>query len=334
MDIQILTPAPPGSRAGNRATAERWSRLLEQAGHRVSVLTDLPSETGDLFIALHAWRSHEAIVAFRRAHPRVPLITVLTGTDIYFHQHEYPEETRRSMELADTLIGLHDGVASDIPAVFRSRLVTVRQSAEALPEGTRKAGEAQRSDECFDICVIGHLREEKDSLRAALASHRLSPASRIRVINAGRAHNPEWQARAEREQAANPRFRWVGELGKTETRALMARSRLMVISSVMEGGANVVSEACRAGLPILASDISGNRGLLGDDYPGSFRVGDDEHLAELLRRAETSPAFLAELRAKVVEKAALFVPEAEQAALLSAMAGAIAHSKARLNPEA
>ena len=66
----------------------------------------------------------------------------------------------------------------------------------------------------------------------------------------------------------------------------------MVISSNQEGGANVVSEALVAGVPVIASDIPGNIGLLGQDYPGYYSVGDETALADLLHRAETSPKFL------------------------------------------
>ena len=105
----------------------------------------------------------------------------------------------------------------------------------------------------------------------------------------------------------------------------------MVISSVMEGGANVVSEACRAGLPVIASDISGNIGLLGEDYPGYFRVGDEADLAKVLLRAEQSPEYLRELTSRVTELATCFVPESEQAALLTAIEKARAKGD-RLNP--
>ena len=99
----------------------------------------------------------------------------------------------------------------------------------------------------------------------------------------------------------------------------MANSQLMVISSVMEGGANVVSEACRAGLPVLASDIPGNVGLLGRDYAGYFPVGDEQALAGLLQHAETEPAFLESLKAQVGNLAKRFLPEKEQASLEQAL---------------
>ncbi|KPQ01549.1 selenoneine biosynthesis selenosugar synthase SenB [Marinobacter sp. HL-58] len=324
MNISLITPAPPGSRAGNRATAERWAGLLEQAGHRVNIVTEYDGGPCDLFIALHAWRSHEAVVHFRRLHPSTPLIVVLTGTDIYDHQHRFPGMTHESMALADCLVALHQRVGQDIPAQFTRKLMTVLQSADkpAAPTGPKQG---------FDICVIGHLRDEKDPLRAALAARQLPDNSAIRIINAGKAHTPAWEDKALAEQAANPRFKWLGEVDKSAIHDLMSRSRAMVISSVMEGGANVVSEACRAGLPVIASDISGNIGLLGDDYPGYFPVGDDTELARLLQRAEHSPEFLEELEGRVAELAGRFTPETERASLLAAIEKAMA-GRTRLNP--
>ncbi|MDL0429527.1 selenoneine biosynthesis selenosugar synthase SenB [Marinobacter sp. TBZ242] len=324
MNITLITPAPPGSRAGNRATAERWRQLLEEAGHWVAIVTEYQGEPCDLFIALHAWRSHDAVVQFRVQHPHTPLIVVLTGTDIYDHQYRFPDATHESMTLADCLIGLHDRVDQDIPERFTNKLMTVLQSAD-LPPGP------ERPENGFDICVIGHLRDEKDPLRAAWAAKQLPQTSRIRVINAGKAHTPEWEQKALSEQQSNPRFQWLGEVDKSAIHQLMSQSRAMVISSVMEGGANVVSEACRAGLPIIASDISGNIGLLGDDYPGYFHVGDDTDLARLLQRAEESADFLGELSGRVTELASRFTPQAEQGALLAAIDKAMA-GRTRLSP--
>lgn len=313
----MITPAQPGSKAGNRATAERWKVLLQKSGHSVSVVTKYNGEACDAFIALHAWRSVGAIRRIRRSWPDKPLIVALTGTDIYLHQHEFPEDTLFSMEEADALIGLHALVAKDIPARFATKLVTLFQSAQG-PEAYPLPQPAQENDG-FGVCVIGHLREEKDSLRAAYAARLLPDDSRIQVRCAGKPHSGEWQRMAEQEMEQNPRFRWLGELEQDETRQLMVNSRLMVISSVMEGGANVVSEACRAGLPVIASDIPGNVGLLGKDYRGYFPVNDENVLAELLYRAEQHPDFLATLKAQVSKLAGRFVPEREKASLEQAL---------------
>jgi glycosyltransferase involved in cell wall biosynthesis len=66
----------------------------------------------------------------------------------------------------------------------------------------------------------------------------------------------------------------------------------MVLSSLSEGGANVMSEAVAARVPVLATRIDGSIGLLGRDYPAYFPVGDTEALARLLNRIETDAAFL------------------------------------------
>ncbi|HYC65904.1 MAG TPA: TIGR04348 family glycosyltransferase, partial [Reyranellaceae bacterium] len=81
-----------------------------------------------------------------------------------------------------------------------------------------------------------------------------------------------------------------------------------------EGGANVISEAAVAGVPILASRMDGNVGLLGAGYPGYFRVGDTRGLARLLRRLETDRAFVARLTRAVKKRAPLFAPKREVAA--------------------
>lgn len=306
MNIALITPAGRQSRAGNRATATRWARFLRRLGHRVHVAETWDERPAGLMIALHAWRSADSIRRFSDRYPGRPLIVTLTGTDIYRFQHSDPEVTLDSMDRAHALIGLHDRVHRDIPARFRGRLHTVFQSAEPLPRRQPPV------KSWFDVCVAGHLREEKDSLRAAYAVRDVPDDSRLRVIHVGKPHDSEWEAAARAEVRDNPRFRWKGEVPHGEVRRLMARARLMVMSSVMEGGANVVSEACVAGLPVIASDISGNRGLLGDDYPGYYPARDTEALRERLLRAERDPGYLESLRAHCASLAPLFRPEAER----------------------
>ncbi|MEQ6886694.1 selenoneine biosynthesis selenosugar synthase SenB [Salicola sp. Rm-C-2C1-2] len=309
MHITFVTPAVRGSRAGNRATAERWARLLRAGGHRTRIITEYDAEPTDLLVALHAWRSSESVRAYRAHHPAAPLIVALTGTDIYRFQHTDPQATAYSMHEADALIALHERAADDLSRAFHNRLHTIFQSAEPLP---RRQSPVQSR---FDVVVIGHLRDEKDSLRTAWAARQVPSASRLNVIQLGRAHNDHWQALAHQEARGNARFDWKGELPRWQVRRHMARARLMVISSVMEGGANVVSEACVAGLPVIASAIPGNVGLLGDDYPGTYPVADTAALREQLLRAENDPGFLQTLRAHVEARAPLFRPKTEQAAL-------------------
>ena len=130
----------------------------------------------------------------------------------------------------------------------------------------------------------------------------------------GSAMTDAMAARARKETRANPRYEWLGELPRPHVRRILARSRLSVVPSRIEGGANVVSEAITASVPILASRIDGNVGILGADYSGLFEVGDTQQLARLLARAETDREYLAELRERCQKLAPLFYPAREEKA--------------------
>ena len=83
MRIQLITPAPLRLNNGNKITALRWARILRLLGHKVKVQQFYDGARCDLLIALHARRSYPSIEEFHRLHPGLPLIVVLTGTDLY-----------------------------------------------------------------------------------------------------------------------------------------------------------------------------------------------------------------------------------------------------------
>jgi glycosyltransferase involved in cell wall biosynthesis len=85
----------------------------------------------------------------------------------------------------------------------------------------------------------------------------------------------------------------------------------------MEGGAHVVTEAIATGVPVIASDIPGNRGLLGDDYPGYYPAGDEQALAEMLQKAENEPTFYQSLEDHVKKKAHFVQPSVEKISIKS-----------------
>jgi putative glycosyltransferase (TIGR04348 family) len=309
MRILIVTPEGAGSRKGNRVTAVRWVGLLRRLGHRVAISQRFDGQACDLLIALHARRSGEAVRRFRRERPEAPLVLVLAGTDLYrdLVRRASRRQVCEAMALADRLVTLNTESVRQVPARFRSKVRCILQSAPAA--GTRPQREARK--QAFLVCVIGHLRAEKDPLRPAYAARRLPRSSRIRIGQAGRALDPVWSRRAAAEMRRNPRYRWLGELSAAQIRRLLARADLLVHPSRMEGGANVVGEAVRAGLPVLLSRIPGNVGLLGRAYPGYFPLGATGALTRLLRRAETRSEFIGRLRRTVRRLAPRFSPAQE-----------------------
>jgi putative glycosyltransferase (TIGR04348 family) len=314
MRIVLITPFRSSSRSGNGTTTVRWTRILRRLGHDVRVANSYDGKPAELMIALHAWRSADSIRRFRELYPKRPLVVALTGTDINEYLERDPAPTLRSLAFADRLVALQELARRRVPAKFRRKVRVIHQSAPSL---RRDALSSRRG---FDVAVIGHLRAVKDPLRAAEAARLLPASSRLRIVHLGAAEDAKWAARAQAEMRQNPRYVWRGDRPPAEVRRLLGRAQAMVLSSVSEGGANVVSEAVAAGLPVLASRIDGSVGLLGADYPGYFPVGDTAALARLLERIETEPAFLARLRQAVVRRAGLFRPAREQAAWKSLLA--------------
>ena len=314
MRIAIVTPAPPNSRHGNRVTALRWARILRRLGNRVSILQIYDAKPYDLLIALHARKSHRSIIDFRRQNPAIPIIVALTGTDIYRDIQTSPQ-ARESLNIATRIVVLQSKALKELRPGWRKKTRVIYQSVDKTSRWTsNNSAKRAASNGSFDVCVVGHLRAVKDPFRTVMAARSLPASSRIRVLQIGGAMTDAMANRARKEMSSNERYRWLGEQPKTRVRRILAASRLCVLSSQMEGGANVLSEAIEAGVPILASRIDGNAGILGESYPGYFDVGDTAHLTRLLKRVETSPDYLAELKARIKTLAPLIDPVREEQA--------------------
>ena len=317
MRILIVTPAKPGSRHGNRNTAVRWARHLRTAGHTAEIVVDVNEtrQAHDLMIALHARRSAAAI-EWWKSKPGRPLILALTGTDLY-RDIRTGASAKRSMQLADAMIVLQAEGLNELAAPLRAKTRVIHQSVHAVKRQTPPSS-------YFLATVIGHLRDEKDPLRAAYALAHLPAGSPVRVVQLGGAMDEALGAEARALHAAaaanassrnGARYRWLGELPHGDAMRWLARSHAMVIASRMEGGAHVVSEAIACGVPVIASDIPGNVGLLGRGYRGYYPVGDEKALAALLDRTARDRRFMLTLQGDVIKRRHLVDAGAERDAL-------------------
>lgn len=321
MRIGIITPAPPRSTHGNRITALRWARILRSLGHRVVILREYEGERHDLLIALHARRSYSSIRRFNKENPKLPVIVALTGTDLYRDLRKN-KLARKSLEIATRIIALQPNALEELKPKWRDKTRVIYQSVEPV------LGNQSPAKASFDVCVIGHLRSVKDPFRAAMAARLLPPYSRIRILQIGHAMTPEMEKRARAEVQRNHRYRWLGERSRSRTLKTLAQSRLCVISSRLEGGANVMSEAIVASVPVLASRVGGNVGILGREYPGLFSPGNSQQLADLLLRAECDAKFLALLKSRVKKLRPCFDPAHEKKAW-SDLIGELGHKKSQ-----
>jgi putative glycosyltransferase (TIGR04348 family) len=298
--IVIVTPARRGSRTGNRHTALRWAAMLRGPRTRVSVVVEWDGKPCDVLIALHARRSSDSVFRFKKQYPRMPAIVVLTGTDLY---RDLPGSAaaRRSLRLADRIIVLQEEARRRLAKTLRKRTRVVYQSSHAAARHAPPKGELR-------IVVVGNLRKEKDPFRAALA---LAHVDRVKVVQVGDALDPSYAGKAKALMKKEPRYRWVGGCSHARALGWIAHSHLLVVSSVMEGGANVICEAARIGTPVLASRVSGNIGMLGKNYPGYFRLHDEKDLARQIEKHLHKKT----LRRHLAARRHLFAPAAEKRAL-------------------
>jgi putative glycosyltransferase (TIGR04348 family) len=271
------------------------------------VVSEYGSQACDVLVALHARKSATSVERFRAEHPDRPIVLALTGTDLYDEIRTCPD-ARRSLELATRLVVLQPAGLDELSEAVRVKTRVIIQSAQ------RPLRSAAPDPSVFQVCVLGHLRPVKDPLRTAYAARLLPSNSKIQVVHLGSALDGTWAEEATKEMATNPRYRWLGERPQAEALTMLASSRLMVLTSRLEGGANAVSEAIACSVPVISTRIAGSIGLLGEEYPGYFSAGDTQALSDLLSRAETDAGFYESLASWCERRTALVNPANERRA--------------------
>ena len=315
--LVLVTPALADANNGNWQTARRWARMLASRWRVTLVKAWHPGAVdADALLALHARRSAASIAAWSQHHPDRPMVLALTGTDLY-RDIAVDASAQASLRAAHRLIVLQALAPLGLPELLRARCQVVLQSCTARRTLPKPADRLR-------VVVVGHLREEKDPATLLAAAVLLRPEEGILIDHIGAALDPALAESATRTAAQCPHYRWLGPLPHERVRERIQRAHLLVHPSRMEGGAHVVMEAVRSGTPVLASDIDGNVGMLGEGYRGYFPVGDADALVaalRALRRSQLAPSrlTLADLQAQCTARAPLFDPASERAALLRAL---------------
>lgn len=264
--LTIWTPAPRNSRHGNRITAERWARLLRSAGQPVRLSSSLHCNSHGPLLALHAVASRPVVSAWRGS----PRIVVISGTDMNGPDLPIALET---LALADKIVVLQPLDREKLPPELQGRTRVILPSV-ALPRGIRWRAAGKRV-----ACSVGHLRTVKDPL---ILPQALAWARQWTAVHIGGEREPGWP----QQLKSYSHFEYLGEKSHAETLRAMSRCGCFVLASRSEGCSNALCEAVALGMPVLASDIAGNRGLLGSEFPGYFPVGDARQLGELLSSAD------------------------------------------------
>ncbi len=318
MKIQIVTPDSSTSTKGNFITAKRWAGICKRLGHQTRVCSAAGLQldwNADLLIALHAVKTSGAVREFRDRFPKRAIVVVLTGTDVYSRREAWRQAALQTMEVADRLVTLQDATKAALPARTRRKTSVIMQSVDYIPSIT--AAPLQR---VFEVCVVGHLRKEKDPFRVAMAARTLPAESRIRVHHYGAALSDSFEREARRLSESEARYHWFGLYPRWKTLQRIARSNALIQPSRSEGGASTLSEAIVLGTPIIASRIPGNVGIVGEKYPGLFDCGDTRQLRDMLWKFETNEGFRRTLSRAIEKLSERVSPQAEEEAIRELLA--------------
>ena len=316
--IVIVSPALADANNGNWQTARRWQQMLRPVAN-VRIVRQWPDSQDAqaaeatpqdaCMLALHALKSAPSIHAWSKAHPGKGLAVVLTGTDLY-RDIATQVQAQESLALAQRLVVLQERGVDNLPANLRTKATVIFQS-------TSKRATLPKTTAHLRAVMVGHLRSEKSPETLFAAAQLLRTDEGIYIDHIGQALDASLGEQAQATALACPHYRWLGSQPHEATRRRIQRAHLLVHTSRMEGGAHVVMEAVRSGTPVLASRVAGNVGMLGAGYAGYFEWGDAAGLAQLLRRCRNAPSdpLLAQLQAQCAQRAPLFAPQHEQAAL-------------------
>ena len=311
--IAIVSPALADANNGNWQTARRWQRFLSPL-RPTRIVRQWPDPNADddqVMLALHARRSAPSIVAWREAHPSGGLAVVLTGTDLY-RDIGSDAIAQRSLRLADRLVVLQERGPLAVPAEARAKTRVIFQS-------TTSRRPLSKSLRRLRALMVGHLRDEKSPDTLFAAARQLAGYSDILIDHIGEALDPALGEAARATMADSAKYRWLGGQPYEAARRRIQRAHLLIHASRIEGGAHVVMEAVCSGTPVMASRIDGNVGMLGVDYAGYFDFGDVNGLVAMIMECRATQGkadgLLARLARQCARRAALFAPQAEQAAL-------------------
>ena len=309
MKINVCTGYPLDSPRGNTTTAYRIVERLQQAGHHaIAMHTDTPPHA-DVQISLHVLKTAAASEYFVKNN-RGRLFICLTGTDMNGGFEQNPKLSEQTIDLAEKLVVAHPACLPQIPDRWRAKTVVIYPSV-TLPELNTIATPAAPLFTC-----IGHLRPVKAPHLMHSAIQEIPQADLI-AASIGNAYDVTDGQQALLNARQDARYRWQGGFDRKTALEWMDASLATINSSISEGGANTVIEAIQLRVPVLATNIPGNRGFLGDDYSGYFETGRSDQLAELMRRCLEQPDFVERLKTQLDRQRPLFSTERESEELAS-----------------
>jgi len=144
------------------------------------------------------------------------------------------------------------------------------------------------------VLFIHHLSGRKGAHYLPEISQKLKDITNLEVIVAG---DGPYKQKLEKEIKDLDNIRLLGRVPNREIPALLQASFLLLMPSDEEGMPRVLLEAMAAGLPYVASDIGGVRGMTADSAAECVcRVGDIDCFVKVIKKLFFHPDFYEKIR--------------------------------------
>lgn len=220
---------------------------------------------------------------------------------------------RLSARLADLVLAPSRATAAELQRDYRARRVGVLPNVtgglEIRPEPVPGAAGAAGA-----LLFVGRLRIRKGvevALEAVAALAAEGRAARLLIAGDGE-HRGALEARAAALGLGAERVRFLGRVSAGQVRTLLGQAAALVVPSIYEGMPLVVLEAMAAGVPVVASRVSGIPEVVVDGETGWLVPAEDPPaLASALAHLLGDPAERARRgAARSARCAQLYRPEA------------------------
>lgn len=305
--ILIYSPFAVGTAQGNAISASRLESMINDFGYVPRVeANEYSGAQASLAIILNAWRSAEVIQHFKKVNPTSAVIILITGSDINHKDFGSADSVvRKAMDAADALVMLHDIEFDTLPFYLQKKCTVIYPSVD-LP----KSLSHQPNQQYFEVILSGNIRAVKNPELAVKIAQLLPENAGIKIRAYGNVES-EYREMLQKANDTLPSFHWAGQVSHMQNLEKLQSAHLLLNTSHAEGGANAICEALSIGIPVIASDIRGNIGMLGKFYAGLFTKNNAEMAVELLIKARQNPHFYTYLKQQTKERATKFSFDSE-----------------------
>jgi glycosyltransferase involved in cell wall biosynthesis len=226
---------------------------------------------------------------------RKPVITTLRGSDVARAEHSWLDRAILALAVRTsvTVICVSEAMAERARRQFPRRAADIHACLNGVDEAFFRIARAPSNGNTLRVLAVGNLICLKgfDVLIEAVA--RAHGRDRMRVCIVGDGVEEEALRALAAARGVSASFEFAGRLPVADMPARFAGADVFVLSSHSEGRPNVVVEALASGLPVIATDLEGVRGMVVDGDTGwLIPAGDADRLAAALDQADADRAEL------------------------------------------